>query len=212
MPRWQRTSWNSVLRLTGVLTAVSIFIVLTSGSALWLVEGDRPDSTLRSWGDALWWSLSTITTVGYGDHVPVTPAGRLIATAVMVAGVAIIGAVAAIVALAMALHITLEEERTFEAEAETLERRVEVRLAGIEAQLADLDTYLKASQHTSVNDSVAVATRAVARSSSTPFSSSYRRSIGEENMRDGRHGVMPMTKARWCWSNRWRRRIMAGAS
>ena len=153
MPRWQRTSWTSVLRLTAVLTAVSILIVLASGSALWLVEGDRPDSTLRSWGDALWWALSTITTVGYGDHVPVTTAGRLIATAVMVVGVAVIGAVAAIVALAMALHVALEEERTFEAEAKTLEQRVEVRLAGIEAQLADLDTYLKASRHTSVSDS-----------------------------------------------------------
>lgn len=50
----------------------------------------------------------------------------------MVVGVAVIGAVAAIVALAMALHVALEEERTFEAEAETLEQRVEVRLAGIE--------------------------------------------------------------------------------
>lgn len=156
MPRRQRTSWTSVLRLTGVITAASILIVLTSGSALWLVEGDRPDSTLRSWGDALWWSLSTMTTVGYGDHVPVTTAGRLIATAVMVVGVAVIGAVAAIVALVMAFHVALEEERAFEAEAKTLEQRVEVRLAGIEAQLADLDTYLKATRHASMNDSAAV--------------------------------------------------------
>ena len=73
---------------------------------------------------------------------------------------AVIGAVAAIVALAMALPGALEEERTFEAEAKTLEQRVEVRLAGIEAQLADLDTYLKASRNTSVSDSAAVATRA----------------------------------------------------
>jgi voltage-gated potassium channel Kch len=156
MPRRQRTSWTSVLRLTGVLTAASILIVLTSGSALWLVEGDRPDSTLRSWGDALWWSLSTMTTVGYGDHVPVTTAGRLIATAVMVVGVAVIGAVAAIVALAMALHVAIEEERRFEAEAETIRQRVEVRLAGIEAQLADLVAHLKASRPTSVNYSAAV--------------------------------------------------------
>jgi hypothetical protein len=39
IPRWQRTSWTSVLRLTEVLTAASILIVLASGSALWLVEG-----------------------------------------------------------------------------------------------------------------------------------------------------------------------------
>jgi hypothetical protein len=81
----------------------------------------------------------------------------------MVVGVAIIGAVAAIVALAIALHFAREEERTFEAEAETLEQRVEVRLVEIEERLADLDTYLKASRHTSVNNSAAAATRAVAR-------------------------------------------------
>jgi voltage-gated potassium channel Kch len=142
MPTLQRATWTLVLHLTVALTAASALIVLASGSALWLVEGDRPDSTLRSWGDALWWSLSTITTVGYGDHVPVTTAGRLIATAVMVVGVAVIGAVAAIVALAMALRVAFEEEQTFKAEAETLEQRVELRLAAIEAKLADLDAHL----------------------------------------------------------------------
>jgi hypothetical protein len=162
MPRWQQAAWTVVLRLTVVLTAASALIVLASGSALWLVEGDRPDSTLRSWGDALWWSLSTITTVGYGDHVPVTTTGRLIATAVMVVGVAVIGAVAAIVALAIALHVALEEERIFEAQAKTIGQRVEVRLAGIEAQLADLVAHLEASRPTSVNDSALWATRAVA--------------------------------------------------
>jgi len=52
-----------------------------------------------------------MTTVGYGDHVPVTTTGRLIAAAVMVVGVAVIGGVAAIVALGVALHIAIDEER-----------------------------------------------------------------------------------------------------
>ena len=94
MPR-RRATWVVVLRLTVVVTTVSTLIVLASGSALWLLERDRPDSTVRSWGDALWWSISTMTTVGYGDHVPVTTSGRLIGAAVMVAGVAVIGAEAA---------------------------------------------------------------------------------------------------------------------
>jgi len=97
-----------------------------------LVEGERPDSTIRSWGDALWWSLTTLTTVGYGDHVPVTTTGRLIAAGVMVAGVAVIGAVAAVVALVVALRVAREEELAFEAAAETLEQRLDVRLARIE--------------------------------------------------------------------------------
>jgi voltage-gated potassium channel len=154
MPRKQRATRTVVLRLTVVVIAMTSLVVLSGGSALWLVEGDRPDSTMRSWGDALWASLSTLTTVGYGDHVPVTTTGRLIAAAVMVVGVVVIGAVAAIVALALAQRVAVEEERAFEAEAETLEQRLEVRLAQIEAQLTGLDARLKAWSPTSVNDTI----------------------------------------------------------
>ena len=116
-----------------------------TNTALLLVEGERPDSTVRSWGDALWWSLTTVTTTGYGDHVPVTTTGRLIAAAVMVTGIAVIGAVAAIVALAVARRVALEEERTLEAEAGTLEHRLELRLDRIEARLESLDAHLRRS-------------------------------------------------------------------
>ena len=131
-------------RLAVIVTAVSGLVVLVGGSALWFVERERPGSTMDSWGDALWWSLTTMTTVGYGDHVPVTTTGRLIAAGVMVAGVAIIGAVAAVVALAVARRVAREEERVLEAEAETLEQRLEERLVRIEARLAGLDALLRA--------------------------------------------------------------------
>jgi Ion channel len=141
--RRQRATWAIVLRLTVVVTVMSSAVVLASGSGLWLLEGHRSDSTIHSWGDALWWSLTTLTTVGYGDHVPVTTAGRLIAAGVMVVGVAVIGAVAGIIALAMALRVANVEEQVFEAEAESLEQRLELRLARLEAQLAGLDARLK---------------------------------------------------------------------
>jgi len=140
----QRGTWTTVLRLAALLTGVSGLVVLGGGSALWLIEGEQPGSTLHSWGDALWWSLTTLTTVGYGDHVPVTTAGRMLAAGVMVVGVAVIGVVAAIVALAVARRVAVEEERAFEAEAGTLEHRLEARLDRIETQLARLDARLMA--------------------------------------------------------------------
>jgi voltage-gated potassium channel len=139
MPRKQRLTWSVLLWLAVVVTIFASLVVFGGGTALWLVEGQLPESTIRSWGDAVWWSLTTLTTVGYGDHVPVTTTGRLIAAGVMVAGVAVIGTVAAIVALAVALRVAREEELAFQTAAETLESRLEERLARIEAQLAGLD-------------------------------------------------------------------------
>jgi voltage-gated potassium channel len=144
-PSSRAVTWSVVARLTLVVTAVSVLVVLGCGTALWLLESGHPRGSLRSWGDAVWWALSTLTTVGYGDHVPVTTAGRLVAALVMVVGVAVIGAVAAVVALTVARQVAREEERALEAEADVLEQRLEARLARVEAQLGRLDALLRAS-------------------------------------------------------------------
>ena len=58
------------------------------------VEGPAGGSILTG-ADALWWSLVTVTSVGYGDMVPVTPEGRLVATALMTIGVMLFGTMTA---------------------------------------------------------------------------------------------------------------------
>lgn len=56
-------------------------------------ERSAPDANIRTFGDAVWWAASTLTTTGYGDATPVTPRGRVIAVGLMFVGVALVGAV-----------------------------------------------------------------------------------------------------------------------
>jgi voltage-gated potassium channel len=131
-----------VVRTTIVITSVATVVILVGGTVTWLLERDIPGSTFGSWGDALWLALTTLTTVGYGDHVPVTVGGRLVAAAVMVTGVAVLGGVAAGVALVVATAVARTEEQALEAEAESLEHRLESRLDALDARLARIEDQL----------------------------------------------------------------------
>ncbi len=77
---------------TFFVAALVSLLVLTLGSiAVLEFEHDVPGANIRSAGDALWWSFVTMTTVGYGDHYPVTTGGRLAAAALMITGVGLFG-------------------------------------------------------------------------------------------------------------------------
>jgi voltage-gated potassium channel len=94
---------NDVVRNRGqyalFITLLSAGIVMVIASLIVLeAESRNPDGNIKTGGDALWWALVTITTVGYGDRFPVTPLGRGTAVFVMLAGVGIIGALASILA------------------------------------------------------------------------------------------------------------------
>ena len=81
------------------ITILLAGITLTVASLLVLeFESRSADGNIKTGGDAIWWGIVTITTVGYGDFFPVTLMGRLTAIFVMFAGIGIIGALASILA------------------------------------------------------------------------------------------------------------------
>ncbi len=80
-----------------VASAVSL-VVFVASLAVLAAERQHPKANITTFGDAVWWALSTITTVGYGDRFPVTGEGRLVAVGLMLAGIALIGVVTAAVA------------------------------------------------------------------------------------------------------------------
>jgi voltage-gated potassium channel len=80
-----------------VLGAVALLLVIGAGLAL-DAERSADGANITSTRDALWWALATVTTVGYGDRFPVTDEGRVIATGVMLCGIALLGVVTAAIA------------------------------------------------------------------------------------------------------------------
>jgi voltage-gated potassium channel len=72
--------------------------MITFSSIAILQFENAPDSNILTAEDALWWSYTTITTVGYGDRFPVTTEGRLIGVALMTVGVGIFGTYTALIA------------------------------------------------------------------------------------------------------------------
>jgi len=76
-----------------------VMVVIESGAFFVLMaERSAPDANIQSASDAMWWVYVTITTVGYGDHYPVTTAGRLVGIAVMTMGVGLFGTLAGFIA------------------------------------------------------------------------------------------------------------------
>lgn len=91
-----RRAASSLHGRVGVYVSASGLILLFCASLAVLdAERGHHGATITSFGNAVWWSFTTVSTVGYGDEVPVTVGGRLVGIGLMIGGVALLGVVTA---------------------------------------------------------------------------------------------------------------------
>ena len=98
------------------------------------------------WVGVFRWALQTVTTVGYGDVTPKEPVGRIIATFVMLQGIAFLAITTAAITSTFVARASKERETARDADEDDAELRIEARLKGIDERLDRLEKLLQARQ------------------------------------------------------------------
>ena len=125
----------SVRVATGVIVSATAVIVVGSGVLMWALDHhEYPNIWV-----GMWWALQTVTTVGYGDVSPINPSGRIIASFVMLYGVAF---VTVFIAVITSIFVARASEEHGMAE-DRAEQRIEARLDVMDERLGRLEDMLR---------------------------------------------------------------------
>lgn len=127
---------NALRRLRGLLThhglhyalMVVLAVVIVCAALAYEFESGAPGSNIQNYGDALWWAIVTVTTVGYGDRFPVTSGGRTVAVVLMLVGIGLIGVLTATVASFLVGEATNKEAAALNARLDKIEGMLAVVL------------------------------------------------------------------------------------
>jgi voltage-gated potassium channel len=82
----------------GIMLFFLVFVILFSSTIIYLVENPAQPDTFSSIPAAMWWAIMTVTTVGYGDMIPITPLGKIIGCVMTLTGVLVLALPSAILA------------------------------------------------------------------------------------------------------------------
>ncbi|GHH11670.1 potassium channel family protein [Streptomyces lanatus] len=130
------------VKAAGAATVVLMAVMLVGSYVVVVAETGAPRAQLTTYPRALWWSVETATTVGYGDFYPVTLWGRLVAVVVMVVGITAYGLVTAALATwfvgrdqASRHHRVHQAERAVEQEYTEVAHTVHERFDRLERML-----------------------------------------------------------------------------
>ena len=134
-----RRATNSLRgRVITYVSGATVLIVGSAGLAMLDAERGRAGSNINTYGDAVWWAMTTISTVGYGDRYPVTGQGRFVAAGLMLAGIALLGVVTASIASWL-----IEKVREVDTDVQAVARR---DLAELRAEIQALRRELRAAK------------------------------------------------------------------
>jgi len=122
-------------RIVAYTVSGVVLLIYTASLAVFDKERYLHGATINSFGKAVWWSITTVTTVGYGDVYPVTNTGRVIAVLLMIGGISLVGVVTAALASWIIERVTEEESLMQTATVAHIEElRNEIQALGKELQ------------------------------------------------------------------------------
>jgi voltage-gated potassium channel len=111
----------------------AVLLVLCAALAELDAERGRHGANIETFGDAVWWAVTTVSTVGYGDRYPVTTEGRAVAIGLMLGGVALLGVVTATIAsylIDRVKDVQEDAEAVTRADLADLAARIDAQRAG----------------------------------------------------------------------------------
>lgn len=130
-------SVGGALRGRVVTYAVTGTLLLVFVASLAMLDAERatPTGNIKTFPDALWWAVATVTTVGYGDYAPTTATGRCIAVGLMIAGIALLGVVTATLASWLVQKVA-EQDDANQAVTQQQIAELTVQIIALRAELA----------------------------------------------------------------------------
>ena len=129
----------SVRTAAGVIVTATAVVVVGGGVLMRLLDhGEYSDIWV-----GMWWALQTVTTVGYGDVTPKERSGRIIATFVMLQGIAFLAITTAVITSTFVARANKERDMAHDADEGDAEKRMEAQLKGIDQRLERLETMLR---------------------------------------------------------------------
>ena len=108
------------------IMSLSVLMILFGAIAVYIIESPLEGAKITTLGDSIWWALATVTTVGYGDVVPVTLGGRIAGATLMVFGIATLGlAITVLGAIITEQRIKRREETVLDETKTIVKKRID---------------------------------------------------------------------------------------